>query len=83
DTDSEIDIMPPSRKIIKSTVGNPTAHTTSRRAKKVKALPDDGDYEEDAMFDAGDENISPNASPDSKLVLSSNVLKRSERILDP
>lgn len=93
DTDSEIDLTPPNKKvgkikadkitIDKTAIEEPVAHTTSRKAKKVKTIHEDSDYEDDAMFDAGDEESSPNASPNSKLVLSSNVLKRSERILDP
>lgn len=83
DTDSEIDIMPPGRKIITSTVERHVVRTTSRRAKKLKVVHDDSEYEEDTLFDAGDEDSSPTALSDSKLVLSSNILKRSERILDP
>jgi hypothetical protein len=75
--------MPPSRKVIRPTVEQPAKRTAPRKAKKVKMLHEDSDYESDAMFDAGDEKSSPNSSLDCKLVLSSNVLKRSERILDP
>ncbi|KAJ4381475.1 hypothetical protein N0V86_002834 [Didymella sp. IMI 355093] len=83
DTDSEIDFMPPSRKVIRPIIERRAKRTTSRKAKKVKMMQEDSDYEDDAKFDAGDEQSSPNRSPDCKLILSSNVLKRSERILDP
>ncbi|KAF3044469.1 hypothetical protein E8E12_010982 [Didymella heteroderae] len=83
DTDSEIDFMPPSRKVIKPTIEQPAKRTASRRAKKVKTIHGDSDYGDDAIFDAGDEQSSPNSSSDSKLILSSNVLKRAERMLDP
>ena len=75
--------MPPSRKVIKPTIEQSAKRTTSRKAKKVKTVHEDSDYEDDAIFDAGDEQSSPDSSPDSKLILSSNVLKRAERILDP
>lgn len=75
--------MPPSRKVIRPTIEQPANRTASRRAKKVKTVHEDSDYEDDAMFDAGDEQSSPNNSPDGKLILSSNVMKRAERILDP
>ena len=42
----------------------------------------DFEHDDDAMFDASEEDSSP-TTPDCKLVLSSNVLKRSERILNP
>lgn len=75
--------MPPSRNVIKPTVEQPAKRTASRKAKKVKTVHEDSEYEDDAMFDAGDEQSSPNSSPDGKLILSSNVLKRAERMLDP
>lgn len=108
DTDSEIDIIPPSRKVAQPTIYKPFAEmqsaktltaktltavstpvtiprTTSRKIKKVKAIHhEDSDYaSDDAAFDACDEGSSPTVSPDSHHILSSNILKRSERILDP
>ncbi|KAJ8119082.1 hypothetical protein OPT61_g72 [Boeremia exigua] len=82
DTDSEIDIMPPSRMIVKVAMEKSSAHTAARRQiKKVKNShrDSDSDYHGDSDFDAGDEG----SSPANNLVLSSNVLKRSERMLDP
>lgn len=75
--------MPPSRNVIKPTVEQPVKCTASRKAKRVKIIHEDSDYDDDAMFDAVDEQSSPNSSPNSRLILSSNVLKRAERILDP
>ncbi|KAF1352638.1 hypothetical protein EJ07DRAFT_136483, partial [Lizonia empirigonia] len=67
DTDSEIDIMPP----------------TKKAGKKAKVSHEDNDFEDDeAIFDASGEDSSP-ASPDNRLILSTSKLKRSERILDP
>jgi hypothetical protein len=83
DTDSEFDFMPPIRKVIRPTFEQPAKRTTLRKAKNVKTVHEDSDDEDDAIFDAGDEQSSPNSSPDSNLILSSNVLKRAERILDP
>ena len=84
DTDSEIDIMPPMRKVVKLKVRTPTARTTSRIAKKMKTVHEDSEYDDDdTMFDTGNGDSSPISSLDSKLILSSNVLKRSERMLDP
>ncbi|KAL1594816.1 hypothetical protein SLS59_008629 [Nothophoma quercina] len=84
DTDSEIDIMPPPRKAVRPTVEKSAARTSSRKAKRVKITHDDSDFndDDDAMFDPSDEDI-PRLTPDNQLVLYSNVLKRSERILDP
>src|SRR5690242_18186714 len=103
DTDSEIDIIPPSRKVAQPAVYKPFAETpsvktftavvtpatvpriTSRKTKKVRTiLHEDSDYAgDDAAFGAGDEGGSPTVAPDSHHILSSNILKRSERILDP
>lgn len=44
---------------------------------------EDSSYEKDAKFNADDKGSPLAIPPDSKLVLSSNVLKRSERMLDP
>ncbi|KAJ4985183.1 hypothetical protein SVAN01_09319 [Stagonosporopsis vannaccii] len=102
DTDSEIDIMPPSRRITQPVIRKPaakepgvkpptalttpasTSRTTIRKAKKAKATHSNSDHtDDDVAFDAGDEGSSPTVSPGSNFILSSNILKRSERILDP
>ncbi|KAJ4350895.1 hypothetical protein N0V95_004343 [Ascochyta clinopodiicola] len=84
DTDSEIDIMPVKNKVI-----NPkrrkAARTSSQKSMKTKKARSDSGSEfnnDDIMFDAGNEDSSP-VSPDNKLILSTNMLKRSERIMDP
>ncbi|KZM28776.1 uncharacterized protein EKO05_0006117 [Ascochyta rabiei] len=85
DTDSEIDIMSLKNKVIKPTVRRKGTRISSQRSAKAKKHRDGSgsDFkDEDAMFDAGDEDSSP-ISPDSKLILSTNMLKRSERIMDP
>lgn len=83
DTDSEIDLTPLTKIIIEPTAKRSAARTASRKIKKIKATHDDCDYEDDdAIFDAGDEDSSPMPS-DGKFTLSTNILKRSERILDP
>ena len=83
DTDSEIDLMPFTKIVIEPTAKRSTACTASRKIKKIKATHNDRDYEDDdAIFDAGDEDSSP-TSPVGKFTLSTNILKRSERILDP
>ena len=76
--------MPPPRKVVRPTIEEPAARASSRKTKKVKTTHDDNDFndDDDAIFDASDEDI-PTLTPDNKLVLYSNVLKRSERILDP
>lgn len=83
DTDSEIDLAPFAKILIKPTAKRSAARTASRKSKKLKASHDDCDYgDDDAIFDAGDEGSSPTPS-DGKFTLSTNILKRSERILDP
>ncbi|KAJ4318995.1 hypothetical protein N0V94_004132 [Neodidymelliopsis sp. IMI 364377] len=83
DTDSEIDLMPSIKEKVVSVSQRKAVRNTSRRIKKAKYSHDDSGFEDDEVaFDAGDEDGAP-ASPESKLTLSTNILKRSERILDP
>ncbi|KAH6632929.1 hypothetical protein C7974DRAFT_310542, partial [Boeremia exigua] len=103
DTDSEIEILPPSRRSLKTTTKKlmPTSH----RAKKLRPTHEDtdsdADDEDDVMFDAAaissstTAGASTTAGPSTSaavassstlappFVLSTNVMKRSERILDP
>jgi hypothetical protein len=66
------------------TVEKTAARASSRKVKKMRTSHEDTDFEDDndAMLDASEEDSSLTTSG-SKFVLSSSVLKRSERILDP
>ncbi|CBX94057.1 predicted protein [Plenodomus lingam JN3] len=92
DTDSEIDIMPKntlSKHTSKYTAKHSNAHHTKRapshRAKKTKVK---GEAilirdEDDAMFDAGDEDEPSGEEVGPSFSLLTPALKRNKRILDP
>ncbi|XPS69757.1 hypothetical protein M3J07_002005 [Ascochyta lentis] len=75
--------MPSRKNIMKPMVKRRNKSTGSRRSKKANTACDGSGFEDDdVVLNAGDEDSS-STSPDSKLILSTNMLKRSERILDP
>ncbi|KAI8942804.1 hypothetical protein NX059_000847 [Plenodomus lindquistii] len=93
DTDSELDIMPkrPLRKqtvqrVVRHVDVQPSSSASSHRSKRVKG-PDEAvttkDDDDDAMFDASNEDELSNEDAGPIFSLLTPALKRNKRILDP
>ncbi|KAF1844987.1 uncharacterized protein K460DRAFT_416323 [Cucurbitaria berberidis CBS 394.84] len=85
DTDSEIELFPskPRRSnAVKKVIKKDVKHTSPIKTKKMKTTHFSAILDDDAMFDAGDEDESRDDDAGPQLSLVTPVMKRNKRILD-